>query len=179
MIHIKSEVQRGRTVLELQGDPRGNQYSSHLLHHIKSMLASCGQRHPNTQPTNAYGAVHTHLNTINHTHAFKKASLKQIAASPASCTYSSFWASAAGGEGGGEQESQQQMIKARQKVRRRDNMAASQSAGSNMSTLPRFQVIEKRRRGRRMGGIMERCCTTRSTFRRPLKSGVDIYSSGK
>lgn len=178
MIHIKSEVQRGRTVLELQGDPRGNQYSSHLLHHIKSMLASCGQRHPNTQPTNAYGAVHTHLNTINHTHAFKKASLKQIAASPASCTYSSFWASAAGGEGG-ERESQQQMIKARQKVRRRDNMAASQSAGSNMSTLPRFQVIEKRRRGRRMGGIMERCCTTRSTFRRPLKSGVDIYSSGK
>lgn len=38
-------------------------------------------------------------------------------------------------------------------------MAASQSAGRNMSTLPRFQVMEKRRgeeeTGGRVGGIME------------------------
>lgn len=70
-IHVSSELKREREVLVRQGDPRANQYSSHLLHNIKSMLASRGQRHPNTQPTNAYGAIHTHVNTINHTHAFK------------------------------------------------------------------------------------------------------------
>lgn len=106
-----------------------------------------------------YGTTHTDINTINST--FR------------SCTYSSFLASAVNEEG--VAVNQQQMIKAWQKVRRRDNMPASQSAGRNMSTLPRFQVIEMRSGGR-VDGIMEWCCTTWSTFKIALKSRDKIYT---
>lgn len=50
------------------GRPRGNQYSGHLLHNIKSMLASCGL--PNTQPTNTCRDRHICAHTIGHTARF-------------------------------------------------------------------------------------------------------------
>lgn len=73
-----SKLQRETVCVDAAGRPRGNQYSSHLLHNIKhaSRLRTETKTPTQTPPMHmepeTHAHLHTHINTINRTHIFKK-----------------------------------------------------------------------------------------------------------